>query len=216
VYHHIVCRHQVEIEVWPPRAEVNFRDEWTANPIDTQVRFEAKVYNSDQGYLWEVRDINGNPGLGTIDAAGVYHAPPKGALASGTTEIVVATARQDRLRKAFAWVTLVGVGPKPAAVPKVAIWPKRLELYYINGANNNFIDDCNKERQFSATAYDSTSQVQWLVNGALQGTVGPWFFYQAPSSGSPQVVTLRARLQAQPGIFDEAKILLRNYNWPGL
>ena len=59
VYHHIVCRHQVEIEVWPPRAEIHFRDDWTANVATTQVRFEAQVYNSTQGYVWDVRDING-------------------------------------------------------------------------------------------------------------------------------------------------------------
>ena len=215
IHRHIVCRHQVEIEVWPPRAEVNFQDEWTANPIDTQIRFEAKVYNSDQGHLWEVRDINGNPGQGSIDAAGVYQAPAKGGLASGTTEIVVATARQDRLRKAFAWVPLVGVGPKPAAVPQVAIWPKRLELYYFNGANNNFIDDCNKEREFSAIAYDSTSAIDWVISPNTVGT-GPSFLYRAPASGGTQAVTLRAQLHNQTGIFDEATILLRNYNWPGL
>ena len=79
VYHHIVCRHQVEIEVWPPRAEVHFRDDWTANVATTQVRFEAQVYNSTQGYVWDVRDINGGPGQGTIDASGLYRAPPKGA-----------------------------------------------------------------------------------------------------------------------------------------
>jgi hypothetical protein len=215
VHHRILCRHRVEIEVWPARAEVNFQDEWTANPIDTQVRFEAQVYNSDQGHLWEVRDINGNPGQGTIDAGGLYRAPPKGALGSGTTEIVVATAREDRLRKAFAWVTLIGTGPRPAAVPTVAIWPKRVDLYYLQGANNNYIDDCNKECRFSATAYDSAAQIEWLVNGALQGTTGPWFFYQAPNSGGPALVTVRARLQGQPGVFDDAKILQRNYNWPG-
>lgn len=213
---HIVCKHQVEIEVWPPRAELNFQDEWTANPIETQIRFEATVYNSREGHLWEVRDINGNPGHGTIDASGLYRAPPKGGLASGTTDIVVATAREDRLRKAVAWVTLVGVGPQPVPVPQVAIWPKRLDLYFIQGADNAYIDDCNKERQFSATVYDSMSAVQWLVNGTLQAGTGPWFFYQAPNTGASQVVTVQARLQNQTSIFDEAKILLRNYNWPGL
>jgi hypothetical protein len=213
---HIVCRHRVEIEVWPARAEINFQDEWTANPIDTQIRFEAQIYNSDQGYLWEVRDINGNPGQGSIDVSGLYRAPAKGSLTNGTTEIVVATAREDRLRKAYAWVTLVGVGPQPAPLPEVAIWPKRLELYFFQGADNSYIDDCNKEREFSAAVYDSSSTVQWLLNGTLQGTVGPWFSYQAPNTGGTQTVTLQARLQSQPSVYDEAKILLRNYNWPGL
>jgi len=197
---HVVCKHQVEIEVWPPRAELNFQDEWTANPIETQIRFEATVYNSREGYLWEVRDINGNPGQGTIDASGLYRAPPMGGLASGTTEIIVATAREDRLRKAVAWVTLVGVGPKPVPVPQVAIWPRQLDLYFIQGAANAYIDDCNKERQFSATVYDSTSPVQWLVNGTLQAATGPWFFYQAPNTGgrATSAISMSGRFTSMP------------------
>jgi hypothetical protein len=215
VFHHIVCRHQVEIEVWPSRVELNFRDEWTANPIDTQTRFDALVYNSDQGHLWEVRNPDGGPGQGTIDASGLYRAPPKGALPSGFTEVIVATSREDRLRKAFAWVTLVGVGPRPVAAPTVEIWPKRANLYYRQGANNNYIDDCNKMRQFMATPRDTPATlVEWLVDGVIQAT-GPWFLYQAPNTGGTKVVAVRARLQAHPAIFDEAKVLQINYSWPG-
>jgi hypothetical protein len=210
VYHHLECRHQVEIEVSPARAELNFSDEWTANPISTQTRFEAIVYNSSQGHLWEVRAVDGGPGLGTIDASGVYRSPPKGALPNGFTEIVVATSREDRLRKAYAWVTLVGVGAMPAAVPTIEIWPKRVTLYYRQGADNNYIDDCNKMRQFEATY-----AVEWLVNGALQPSIAQTFLYQAPNNGGTAVVTVRARLQAQPAIFDDAKVLQLNYSWPG-
>ena len=128
VHHHVVCRHQVEIEVWPPRGEVHFRDDWTANPASAQIRFEAQVYNSSQGFTWDVRGMGGGPGQGTIDASGLYRAPPKGALASGTTELVVATSREEPLRKAFAWVTLVGLGPRPVAAPEVAVFPRRMRL----------------------------------------------------------------------------------------
>jgi hypothetical protein len=214
VYHRVVCRHRVEIEVWPPRVEVHFNDDWTANPIDTQTRFEATVYNSDQGYLWEVRALDGSPGQGTIDASGLYRAPTKGALPNGFTEIIVATAREDRLRKAYAWVTLVGFGPEPVTAPTVDIWPKRVNLYYRQGANNNYMDDSNKMRQFGAILRDSTDSIEWLVNGASSGT-GPWFLYQAPNTGGTNTVTIRARLQTQHSIFDEAKVLLLNYSWPG-
>lgn len=216
VYHHIVCRHQVEIEVWPPRAEVHFRDDWTANVATTQVRFEAQVYNSTQGYVWDVRDINGGPGQGTIDASGLYRAPPKGALASGTTELVVASSREDPLRKAFAWVALVGLGPRPAKAAEVAIFPRRINLYYRQGANNDMIDDCNKRCQFQAIAFNSGAQVEWLVNGVLQGAVGPWFLYQTPANGGATVITVRARLQGIPAVFDEAKVSQLNYDWPGI
>lgn len=216
VHHHVVCRHQVEIEVWPPRGEVHFRDDWTANPASAQIRFEAQVYNSSEGFTWEVRDMGGAPGQGTIDASGLYRAPPKGALASGTTELVVATSREDPLRKAFAWVTLVGLGPQPVAAAEVAVFPRRVNLYYRNGANNNLIDDCNKQRQFEATVFNSAAQVEWLVNGTLQGVVGPWFLYQTPANGGTTVVTVRARLQGNPGVFADAKVSQLNYDWPGV
>ena len=215
VYHQVVCRQQVAIEVWPPSAQVEFADDWTANPANTQVRFEALIYNSSQGFTWSVRDINGGPGQGTIDASGLYLAPVKGALASGATEVVVATSREDPLRMASAWVTLVGLGPQPAAAAQMAIFPSVLNLYYRDGANNNLIDACNKQRQFEVEVFHSGDTVQWLVNGALQGTTGPWFLYQAPASGGETVVTVRARLQADPGVFADAKISLLNYSWPG-
>src|SRR5256885_3599147 len=91
VYHTIVCRHQVEIEVRPASAEVHFADDWTANPAGKQARFEAAVFNSDQGCLWEVHQRDGSPGLGSIDGTGLYMAPPKGGVPSGTTEVIVAT-----------------------------------------------------------------------------------------------------------------------------
>ncbi len=221
VYHQVICRHQVEIEVWPPRAEVHFRDDWTANPATTEVRFEAQVYNSTQGFLWEVRDIHGGPGQGTIDAGGLYRAPPKGGLANGTTELVIATSREDPLRKAFAWVTLVGVGPKPVKAPEVAIWPRVVTLYYGQGAANRFISECNKVCEFRATVYDSNAQVEWVVDppGSPPGTVagfGPWFLYQAPPNGGPVLVTVRAQLQGQTGVFEDAKVLQMNFDWPGV
>ena len=224
VYHHIVCRHQVEIEVWPPRAEVHFRDDWTANVATTQVRFEAQVYNSSQGYVWDVRDINGGPGQGTIDASGLYHAPPKGGLASGTTELVVASSREDPLRKAFAWVTLVGLGPRPAKAPEVAIFPRRINLYYGQGANNDMIDGCNKRCQFQAIAFNTGAQVEWRVNVPPQlpgtftstGVVGPWFLYETPATGTAAVITVRAQLQGNPAVFDDAKVSQLNYDWPGV
>lgn len=216
VYHRVVCRHQVEIEVWPPRAEVHFADDWTANPVGTQTRFEATVYNSNQGYLWEVRAPDGSPGQGTIDVSGLYRAPPKGALQSGATEIIVATAREDRLRKAFAWVTLVGLGPEPVTAPTIDISPKRLNLYYQQGFNNNYIDDSNKMRRFSATVHNATGVIQWQVVGTMLGGTGPTFLYHTPNAGGANTVRIQAWLQAQPSILDEAHIEQLNYVWPGL
>ena len=98
--------------------ELYFHDERWIDSVNTQLRFEATVFNSDRGSTWEVASPSGGPGAGTISATGLYQAPNKGALASGTTDIVVATARDDPLRKAYAWVTLLGLGPLPAPEPR--------------------------------------------------------------------------------------------------
>jgi hypothetical protein len=213
VYHQIVCRHRIEVEVWPPRAEVHFQDDPLANSALKQTRFEAVVINSEQGYLWEVRQPDGSPGLGSIDETGIYRAPAKGSLTNGATEVIVATAREDRLRKAYAWVTLVGIGAQPAEVPSINIFPKSVNLYYWSGASNKYIDAANKQREFLAILYDGAGAIDWLVNGAPSGS-GDWLLYQAPNTGSGAVVKVRAQLAGQPSVFDEATVLQLNYSWP--
>ena len=207
VVHHMLCRHQVEVAVQPPRAELYFRDERWIDPIDTQLRFEAVVYNSDRGATWQVLAPDGGPGRGTIDATGLYQAPDKGALDSGTTDVVVATARADPLRKAFAWVTLVGLGPLPAPPPRIEIWPKLVTLYYRNNDNNDYIDDSNKLWVFRAfPRHAANPTVQW---SATTGTV-------TPGSGSVSEAIVTAKLASDPSITDDARVVLLNYIWPGL
>jgi len=227
VVHHMLCRHQVEVAVQPPRAELYFRDERWIDPIDTQIRFDAVTYNSDRGVIWQVLAPDGGPGRGTIDATGLYQAPDKGALDSGTTDVVVATARADPLRKAFAWVTLVGLGPLPAPAPRIEIWPKRVKLFYPDSHGFAYIDDGNKRQVFRAfPSHAPDPRVRWLVNGAppvpAVGT-DPWFTYAAPYDGSSypangsayEEVTVAAQLLADSSVQDEAKVTLINYAWPG-
>ncbi len=219
VYHHIECRHRVEVEIWPPRAEVNFRDERFANPATTQVRFEAAVTNSNRGVRWEVLDLSGNPGAGSIDAGGVYRAPVKGALSNGATDIVVVSSREDPLRKAYAWVTLVGVGPEPVAETTLQLWPKHATLYYPQGQHNAYIDKSNTQQLFHAALWNSTTrEIEWLVNGVLQFNNEPFhqFRYEVAGSGSTKTVVIRARSKHQTSVYEEAKILVINYNWPGI
>jgi len=215
IVHDMVCRHRIEVQVTPPRAQLYFKDERFTNPIDTQIRFEAILYNSDRGVRWEVLSPTGGPGLGTIDDTGLYRAPDKGGLESGSTEIIAATSRADPLRKAFAWVTLVGLGPLPAPAPKVVIWPKLVTLYYNNGAANEYIDVTNKQQIFRAFPEDiADQQIRWLVNGAATGGTEPWFTYFAPNTGGGEEVTVTAALKAQPSVSDDAKVLIVNYLWP--
>ncbi|MGH6879826.1 hypothetical protein [Hypericibacter sp.] len=217
VTHHVVARHQVEIEISPPRVELAFRDERFVNPINTQVRFEAKVYNSRRGASWEVLSPAGGPGAGSIDPQGLYRAPNKGGLASPFTDLVVATALEDPLRKAFAWVTVIGIGPEPAPTPVIEIWPKRATLYYAQGDHNAYIDDSNKMQLFEARlSHTAGTAIEWLVDGVLQAGTAPTFLYKMPNLGGTHLATVRARVQAQPGVSDDAKVLQLNYVWPGL
>jgi hypothetical protein len=217
VIHRITCRHSVEVEIFPARATLYWQDERWIDPINTQIRFEAIVYNAEGGVLWQVLAPDGSPGAGTIDQTGLYQAPDKGALPSGTTDVIVATARADPLRKASAWMTLVGLGPAPAPQPKIEIWPKRNALYYQSGADNSYIDTTNKQLLFRAFVSDSTDQqVRWLVNGAPQGGTEPFFLYSAPNTGGATLVTVTAQIASLPAVQDDAKVALENYSWPGL
>lgn len=215
--HHIRCRHQVEVEVMPARATLYWQDERFTDPMNTQVRFGAEVLNSAGGVTWQVLAPDGGAGHGSIDATGLYRAPPKGTLASGTTEIVVATARADPLRKAAALVTLVGLGPAPAPAPEIEIRPRRAVLYYRTGLDNAYIDDSNKQQLFQAfPRHPDVAAVRWTVNGAVQAGNAPWFLYTAPNGGGTALVTVQAALLADLAISDEARVTLLNYDWPGI
>jgi hypothetical protein len=218
VTHHVVLRHRVEVEVWPPRVELAFRDEKWVNPINTQFRFEALVYNSSSGVTWQVLNPSGGPGAGTIDQQGLYRAPLKGVLPSGHTDLVVATAVEEPLRKAFAWITVLGEGPEPAPAPLIEIWPKRAALYYQQGNHNAYIDESNKMQLFTASLrFTAATGIDWLVNNVVQTSgTEPTFLYKTPSNGATNQVTVRARLTAQPGVHDDAKVSQLNYFWPGL
>jgi len=212
-----VWRHRVEVMVSPEQATIYFHDERWTDPANTQIRFEAVVLNADTGVTWQVLAADGTPGAGTIDATGLYQAPDKGALASGTSELVVATARADPLRKAFAYVTLLGLGPLPAPAPAIEIWPKTRTLYYASGDDNAYIDDRNKMQLFQAYPKNNPGPgVTWLVDGAAQPGNDVWFLYQAPVTGSDALHSVTAQIPGMPQVADTAKVMVINYLWPGL
>ncbi len=211
------CRPQAEVQVSPSAAELYFADERWIDPINTQFRFEATVFNSDRGVTWQVVAPDGSPGAGTIDVTGLYSAPPKGTLASGITDVVVATCRADPLRKAFAWVTVLGLGPLPLPAPRIDIWPPSATVYYQGGEDNQYISDSNKVRLFRAELFNvSGAGVIWSVDGAVQPGNDPWFLYSAPASGGTALATVTAQSQAAPAATIQARIVLVNYFWPGL
>jgi hypothetical protein len=218
--HWMVCQHQVEIEVWPASAEVYFHDERYADPVNTQVRFDAAVYNAPNCEVkWEVRALDGSPGQGQVDSTGLYTAPDKDGLNSGLTQIVVATAVADPKRQAFAYVTLVGRGPEPPPVATVLILPQRVNLYYRLGGDSAWIDDSNKVQVFRAVVQNSPSNLNWFVGASAvpEAEHGPLFYFSpAAASGSDTFIPIRAQLATDATVKSEAKVVLVNYTWPGI
>ena len=218
VHRHVVCQHRIEVEVWPAIAEVSFRDERFANPLNTNVQFSAAVYNAPTNRVkWQVFDINGAPGAGTIDAAGLYIAPLKGSLPYGFTDIVAATSLDDPFRTAYARVAVVGLGPEPKPAPKIEVYPHRKSLYYPSGDDNGYIDPVNTMQLFRAFRYhtDASAAVEWRVNGGLVLTA-PEYLYEVTGAGAPATVTISASLASDPSVNDWATVSLENYIWPGI
>ncbi len=219
VHHQVTCIHQIEVEVQPASAEVYFADERYVDAINTQVRFEATVYNApNNSVTWQVTDISGGPGKGTIDPSGLYIAPPKDGVPHGHTDIIIATVKADPTRRAYAKVTLVGRGPEPEPVAKLEIYPQVAYLYYQDGAgvHNQYIDPSNKHQQFSTIIKNtSLTGVTWSVTGA--GSINSDGFYTAPYSGfSPAFATVQVYLTLDSSIKAVARIILLNYSWPGI
>lgn len=219
VHHHVVCRHQTEIEVYPPSADVYFADERYIDTINTQVRFYASVYNTpSSGVTWKVINTNGGPGLGSIDPTGLYTAPPKGLVASGRTDIVVATAKYDPTRYAIAKVTLLGQGPEPLPQATLELFPKLSHVYYQNGhgVHNQYIDSSNKNQQFrNIIKHSASTAITWSVSGL--GHIDAAGYYSAPAQGpSPSPVEIHAQLTHDPSVTATARIILLNYHWPGI
>jgi hypothetical protein len=219
VIRHVTRHARPELEIWPPRAEVTFSDERSANPANTMLRFEATVFNACSTTVrWEVLDPEGQPGAGSIDQTGLYRAPAFEDSLNGTTDVVTATLVEDPLRTAYAWVTLAGVGPWPTPAPRLQLVPKTAYLYYPDGHDNDYIDSSNTMQFFRVLIRDSPSQVvQWSVDGVVQGgQTGDVFLYEVSGSGAPKKVTVRAQVQGEPTAVDTATVMLTNYSWPGL
>jgi hypothetical protein len=219
VVHHVTRRHRAEIEVWPPRAQVTFSDERSANPADTMVRFEAKVFNvCSTAVKWAVLAPGGGSGAGSIDSTGLYSAPAFASGLNGATDVVVATLVEDPLRTAYAWVMLAGAGPWAVPVPTIEILPHTAYLYYPSGDDNAYIDSSNTMQFFRALLRDSPAQVvQWSVDGVVQtGQSEEIFLYKLSGAGAPKEVTVEARIPGVPTAVDGAKVMQTNYYWPGL
>lgn len=224
----MVCQHRIEVEVWPGSAEVYYRDERYADPLNTQVMFSAAVYNARTSkVIWQVTDLNGGPGTGTIDAAGLYTAPLKGSLPYTLTDIVVAASADDPMRKAYARVAVIGPGPELKPAPKIDIYPKKATIYYPDNnsgqVNNEHMDASNKVQFFRASIRNAPGEkVDWLVDGAVKKSgCDTWYLFDLAKEGyhlgsNGKTVKVAVRLQSDHNVLDEAIAVLENYSWPEL
>lgn len=220
--HWIVCQHQIEVELWPASVEVYFRDERFTDPVNTQARFDAAVYNApDSRVKWEVRALDGSPGRGQIDATGLYRAPDKDGLDSGLTEVIVVTSLADPMRQAFGYVTVVGRGPKPLPKPCILVLPQRVVLYHRNG-HNGYIDESNSKQVFRAIVRHSEAPLQWLIGSTVKiaNDTSRLFGYDPATMPTPVgpdgTVTVTARLTTDSSVVGSAKVVLADYDWPAI
>lgn len=219
-HHHVVCRHQVEIEVSPAQVELYFSDERYVDPINTQLRFTATVFNAPNNAVnWQVANLMGGPGAGTIDSFGLYRAPAKGSLPSGHTDLVIASAKADPKRRAVAKITLIGEGPEVQPVPVLEVYPRVTHLYYQagSGLQNGYIDVSNKEQRFRALVRNaSNTAVTWSIASGT-GSINSDGLYIAPYQGSSLVTArIEARLNEDPSVTARARVILLNYSWPNM
>ena len=219
VIHHVARRHRPEIEVSPRSTVLTFADERSANPADTRVRFEATTFNTcSTAVRWDVLDPAGGPGAGSIDNTGLYSAPEYAAGLDGHTDVIAATLVEEPLRTAYAWVTLVGLGPWSVPPVAVDLRPKTSCIYYPTGHDNAYIDASNTMQFFRATIRNSDPQpLEWLVDGVVQaGQTETVFLYRLFGAGATKEVTVEVRVPAAPGASETAKVMQINYDWPGL
>jgi hypothetical protein len=226
----LICQHRIEVEVWPPAAEACFRNERFSNPVNTKVQFEAHVFNAPTNRVtWAVHNLDGGAGAGSIDAGGLYLAPDKGSLPYGFTDIVVAASLDDPSRRAYAKVSVVGLGPLPPPPPRIEVYPRRVELYYpmyfppgVPANYNAYIDSSNTMQLFRALVRRaSPSDVQWTSDGGPVAVVGSGaeYMYKLPNSESGSSRTtfhVQAALASDPAVVDQATVTLLNYWWPGI
>ena len=187
VIRHVTRHARPELEIWPPRAEVTFSDERSANPANTMLRFEATVFNACSTTVrWEVLDPEGHPGAGSIDQTGLYRAPAFEDSLNGTTDVVTATLVEDPLRTAYAWVTLAGVGPWPTPAPRLQLVPKTAYLYYPDGHDNDYIDSSNTMQFFrvlmmmNATTDPYAAELYQSTSGQFHDAVRTAFEEEGP------------------------------------
>jgi hypothetical protein len=186
----------------PPPPTVSVSAPVTSVMAGGIVVFTATVQNSSSSIVWEVNGIQGgNSAIGTIVSAppgpltGSYHAP--GNVPSPPAVTITALLQSDLLTSGSASITITPALPPPVTIsvsPPTASVP--------TGGNV----------QFSSRVQNSSSGVNWQVNGVAGGSTATGKIdstgaYKAPASvPSPATVTVAAVLQTDPTILGTAGV----------
>jgi hypothetical protein len=185
----------------PPAISISLSPSQASVRVGAQLAFQAAVQGStDTAVMWQVNGVPaGNATFGTIDAAGLYTAPPVPPTPPNIT--VTATAHSDPAKSASASVDVtIGVVVLPASV-----------------SLNLSAAQCPATQQFAATVSGtSNSAVDWNVNGiaagdpdATFGTISVDGLYTAPVSiPSPPSFRVSAVSQADPSQSGRANVTI--------
>jgi hypothetical protein len=185
----------------PPQISVSLSPSQATVKVSAQLAFHAFVQGStDTAVMWQVNGVSGgNAAFGTIDAAGVYTAPPVPPTPPNIA--VTATAHADPTKSASASVDVtISVGVLPASV-----------FLNVSAAQ------CPVTQQFVATVSGTNdTAVDWSVNGtpagnpsATFGTITSDGLYTAPGSiPSPPVFNVSAVSQADPSQSGKANVTI--------
>lgn len=156
-----------------------------------QRQFVANVANaSNTAVTWTIP----TPGMGTIDASGLYSAPAS--VTTQQTVYVTATSMVDTNQSASATITVTANAP---ALPvSVSMNPASATLYG------------GQTQQLTASVYNTSNiAVTWTISPAGVGTVSANGLYTAPETiAAQQTVTVTATSQADPVLTAFAMITL--------
>jgi hypothetical protein len=186
----------------PPPPTVSVSAPVTSVMAGGTVVFTAIVQNSSSSVVWEANGIQGgNSTIGTIVSSppgsltGSYHAPAN--VPSPPAVTITALLQSDLQTSGTASITITPVLPPPVTI---SVSPPTASV-----ATGGSV-------QFSARVQNSSSGVNWQVNGVAGGSTASGKIdstgaYKAPASiPSPATVTVAAVLQTDSTIFGSAGV----------
>lgn len=166
-------------------------------PVSGTIQFTASISGaSNKQASWSVNNIpGGNPGLGSIDANGLYRAPATAP--NPRTVRITATSQVDWTKSASADITITDQ-------VVVTINPSSAGLF------------TSTQQQFMATVTGSANTaVNWTVNGVaggnnVSGKIDTAGLYTAPALvPNPPTVNITATSQASPASSASAAVTIK-------